>query len=152
MSDAHLLLRRPEPSENDAIQSLVRAVVDEIYGALWAETPPRLDPQDWSQAWIALCGEEIVGVALTSNDGIDDLWIRRAHRGRGVGRRLLAAAEQEIISRGFPVARLRVVSSNATALSFYGRSGWQPVREFPHESLPVRVVEMTKRLQPCSTV
>lgn len=147
MSRMPVILRRPEPKENEAIQSLVQSVVDETYGSVWLAMRLTVDPQNWSNAWIALHHTEIIGVALTSCDQVDDLWIRRTHRGQGLGRRLLAAAEQEIAHRGFPTGRLRVISSNTTAIGFYRQSGWHPAREFPHESLPVQMVEMTKLLQ-----
>ena len=146
MNPAPVTLRRPEPAENEAVQSLVQCVVDETYGALWPETPFLVDPQDWSNAWIAVDADLILGVALTSNNQLDDLWIRHAYRGSGTGRRLLAAAEQEIAHRGFPMARLRVVSSNTAAIRFYRQAGWHPEREVPHESLPVHMLEMTKRI------
>ncbi len=145
MSPALVILRRPQPNENEAIQSLVQSIVGETYGSLWPGTSLTVDDQEWSKAWITLHDNEIVGVALTSNDHLDDLWIRQAYRGKGIGRRLLAAAEQEIATRGFSVAHLRVVSSNTAAITFYRQAGWQPAREFPHESLPVKMLEMTKQ-------
>jgi ribosomal protein S18 acetylase RimI-like enzyme len=95
---------------------------------------------------VAVVEEEIVGVVLTSDDWIDDLWIGRKHRRRGVGSSLLLHAESEINGRGFQSARLRVVVSNAAAILFYRRFGWQDEQDYPHETLPVVMHEMRKRL------
>jgi hypothetical protein len=31
--------------------------------------------EDWSTGWIAVEGTDVIGVLLTTNDWIDDLWI-----------------------------------------------------------------------------
>ena len=45
---------------------------------------------------------------------------------RGVGSRLIAAAEQSLRAAGFTAATLWVLEANAPAIRFYVRSGWQP--------------------------
>jgi ribosomal protein S18 acetylase RimI-like enzyme len=122
-------------------------VADEVYGGLWAQPPLDLGEQDWSRSWVAVVEDEIVGVVLTGDDWLDDLWVARRHRRHGVGSRLLRQAESEIASRGFQAGRLRVVASNAEAIMFYRRNGWQEEREYAHESLPVLMLEMSKRLK-----
>jgi GNAT superfamily N-acetyltransferase len=74
------------------------------------------------------------------------LWIEPVHRGQGIGSALLQRAESEIAERGFGAARLRVVASNAAAISFCQQFGWQVERELPHETLPVVMLEMRKSL------
>jgi ribosomal protein S18 acetylase RimI-like enzyme len=88
--------------------------------------------------------EKIVGVALTDGEWLDDLWVLRDSRRCGVGRRLLAQAEAEIMARGHDTLRLRVVASNEGAVAFYRRHGWQIAREFPHEKFPITMLEMFK--------
>jgi ribosomal protein S18 acetylase RimI-like enzyme len=89
---------------------------------------------------------QIAGVVLTGGDWLDDLWVAAGYRRRGIGSALLARGELEIAERGSAFARLRVVASNRTAVSFYLRYGWQLEREFPHESLPLVMLEMRKRV------
>ena len=141
-----MLIRRPDSSECPAVQTLVQTVVDEMYGGLWAQPPLDIGEQDWSRSWVVVIEDEIVGVALTSDEWLDDLWIERRHRGQGIGSSLLLQAESEIANRGFRSARLRVVVSNVAAIVFYRRSGWQAEREYTHESLPVFMLEMSKRM------
>jgi GNAT superfamily N-acetyltransferase len=127
---------------------VVQAVVDETYGGLWAEPPLRIDEEDWSLAWVAVSGEEIAGMTLTDREWVSDLWVLPALRGAGIGSALLATAEAEIGGRGHAFARLRVVESNTRARVFYENRGWLAQRKFPHEHLPVRMIEMAKHLRP----
>jgi len=139
-----LPIRGPRVDELDSVRATVQAVVDEIYGGLWAAPPLQIDEEDWSRAFVAIADERIAGVVLTHDEWISDLWVLRESRGQGVGQKLLAKGEFEISRRGFGTFRLRVVSSNSAAISFYLRNGWQVIREFPHEKLPVTMIEMTK--------
>jgi len=68
-------------------------------------------------------------------------------RGYGVGQRLLAQGEAEIIARGYETLHLRVVQSNAAAIEFYRRRGWRIARAFPHERFPITMLEMFKPIR-----
>jgi ribosomal protein S18 acetylase RimI-like enzyme len=138
------LIRRPKAGEEDCVRSVVQTVVDEVYGGLWAPAPLLIDEEDWSTAWVAVVDTRIVGMVLTSDEWIGDLWVLREYRGQGVGTELLAQGEAEIAARGCETFRLRVVKSNTLAVGFYLRNGWRIEREFPHERLPVTMLEMTK--------
>ncbi|MGO4884705.1 MAG: GNAT family N-acetyltransferase [Bryobacteraceae bacterium] len=139
-----LTLRRPKTGEHSSVKALVQAVVDEVYGGVWAPPPLPLDDEDWSLAWVAVSGAKIVGVVLTHGEWISDLWVLREYRDKGIGRQLLLQAEAEMAGRGHLMFRLRVVKSNAQAVSFYKRIGWRVEREFPHEKLPIDMLEMVK--------
>jgi len=124
----------------------VQTVVDETYGGLWAQPPLQIDEEDWSLAWVAAAGSEIVGMVLTLEEWVSDLWVLRSFQGAKVGTMLLAQAEAEIADRGHRRAKLRLVGSNAKALAFYERRGWHVDGEIPHERLPVTMIVMTKAL------
>jgi GNAT superfamily N-acetyltransferase len=141
-----LTVTRASGADQARIHDLVQIVVDETYGGLWAPPPITIDAEDWSLGWIAVLGDELAGIALTGGEWLDDLWVLKPFRGCGVGSRLLAAAEDEIAGRGHASARLRVVRDNASARAFYERRGWRAVRVFPHERLPVTMVELAKAL------
>jgi ribosomal protein S18 acetylase RimI-like enzyme len=123
---------------------LVQNVVDEVYGGLWAPPPLPVDEENWCLGWVAVVDTQIVGMVLTQEEWISDLWVVRQYRGCGIGHRLLAQGEAEIIGRGFRELRLRVLRANAAAIDFYDREGWRAAREFPHEKFPVTVLEMVK--------
>jgi GNAT superfamily N-acetyltransferase len=139
------LIRRPNAGEENCVRSVVQTVVDELYGGLWGlPAPLPIDEEDWSAAWVAVIDTRIVGMILTINDWLSDLWVLRENRGQGVGKQLLAQGEAEIAGRGHETFRLRVVKSNAHAVAFYLRHDWKVVREFPNERLPLMMLEMSK--------
>src|SRR5215472_5754234 len=143
----NVFIRRPQPEELSSVRALVQTVLDEVYGGVWASPPLPVDNEGWELSWIAVVDEEIVGVALTSGEWLDDLWVQREARGQGVGRRLLAKAEAEIVARGHETLRLRVVQSNTAAIEFYREHGWQIARAFPHEKFPITMLEMFKSVR-----
>src|SRR5208282_3690233 len=119
------VIRQPQPHEHDAVRAVVQTVVDEIYGGLWAPPPLPVDEENWGLSWVAVVDAKIVGMVLTHDEWISDLWVVRQHRGCGLGRLLLAQGEAEIVSRGRGTLRLRVLQSNTKAINFYSRQGWR---------------------------
>jgi ribosomal protein S18 acetylase RimI-like enzyme len=95
---------------------------------------------------VAVSDGKIVGVIITNQEWVSDLWVFREHRRRGVGSRLLAQGEAEIAARCHQTCRLRVVRSNAVAVQFYLSQGWQIAREFAHEKYQHPMLEMAKSL------
>jgi len=67
-----------------------QTVVDEIYGGLWAAPPLPVDEERWHLSWVADVDTKIVGMVLTHEEWISDLWVLRESRRCGVGQRLLA--------------------------------------------------------------
>jgi len=143
-----IIIRHPEFGEHEKIHQFVNSVVNEIYGDLWSASPIEIENQDWSAAWIASSGDEIVGVLLTKDEWIDDLWVRQDHRGQGLGTSLLQFGQKNADGRRQEVSRLRVVKANQTAISFYIKHGWRIEKEFLHETLPIEMLELTKRSAP----
>jgi ribosomal protein S18 acetylase RimI-like enzyme len=109
--------------------------------------PLKFEDDDWSLAWLAVCDDRIVGVLMTHQQWVSDLWVLRENRRRGVGTKLLARGESEISSRGYESCRLRVVKSNRVAVEFYVGQGWKVVREFPHEKYNHAMLELAKSNQ-----
>src|SRR5215469_2953694 len=138
------LIRRPQLQEHETVRALVQTVVDEIYGGLWAPAPLPIGEENWSLSWVAAVDSKIVGMVLTSDEWLDDLWVLRESRGCGIGRSLLAHGEAEIVARGHRTLRLRVGQVNKAAISFYQRHSWRIAREFPHEKFPTIWLEMSK--------
>ena len=141
-----MIIRRPFASECALVQSLVQSVVDETYGGQWAPPPLQIDIEDWTQGWAAVEADTIVGIILTDGDHVGDLWIASGHRSAGVGAMLLARAEREIAERGHSTIRLRCVATNHRAMAFYARHGFIQVRRYPHESEPIEMIDLAKRL------
>jgi ribosomal protein S18 acetylase RimI-like enzyme len=143
-----VVLRRPQLSEYDSVRALIETVANETFKDLFAPNPVPLEfkDEDWPLAWVAVSDEKIVGVIITNREWVDDLWVVGEQRRQGVGSRLLAQGETEIVARGHQTCRLRVVRSNAVAVQFYLSQGWQIAREFAHEKYHHAMLEMTKSL------
>jgi GNAT superfamily N-acetyltransferase len=106
------------PSENGAIHELVQTIADETFAHLFNGQVP-IGETNWHLAWLAILGDEIVGVTMTQDEWVGDLWVRKDSRRIGIGARLPAEAEREIRNRGHDKCRLRVVKSNTVAVWFY---------------------------------
>ena len=108
--------------------------------ALWEEcglTRPWNDP--WADLDRALAGPSstvlaavvdggLVGTAMVGHDGhrgwVYYLAVAPAAQGRGLGRELMAAAEEWVAERGIPKLMLMVRSTNPAVLGFYERLGY----------------------------
>ena len=146
-----LVIRRPQASEYGTVQALIETVANETFKDVFAPNPVPLKfkDEDWPLAWVAVSDEKIVGVIITNQEWVDDLWVLREERRQGVGSRLLAKGEAEIATRGYRTCRLRVVRSNAVAVQFYLKQGWQIAREFAHEKYHHAMLELAKSWPDC---
>jgi ribosomal protein S18 acetylase RimI-like enzyme len=140
---AEFVVRSALAHELPAIHALVQAIADETFAYL-VPLPVPLGEPDWQPAWLAVSGEDILGVIMTKDEWVSDLWIARDHRRQGIGSLLLAHAEREIADRGHRIFRLRVVQSNTQAVEFYRSQGWSVHHEFPHEKFGHIMLEMNK--------
>lgn len=124
---------------------MVQAIANETFADLFSGDVP-LGEVNWFSGWVALFNHVIIGVTVTRDEWVTDLWVRRENRRRGVGALLLARAESEIAERGHKMLRLRVVKSNSRAVRFYQTHGWRVHREFAHEKYEHQMFEMIKLL------
>ena len=89
--------------------------------------------------FVAVEGNAIVGTA--SLGGGHAVFVHPARQGRGIGRRLMEAAESEARARG---ERGLILYASVSAVSFYEAGGWRTVRE--HHDGDARLVVITKSL------
>ncbi len=129
-----------------AVRACVQASLDATYAGLWTSEPLIAGDRDWERAWIACATGAVVGVGLSQEDVVSDLWVHPTAQGRGAGTALLAALEREIADRGFATARLRCLEPNLRSRSFYVSRGWTEIRVYPHETIPLNTVDMTKAM------
>jgi GNAT superfamily N-acetyltransferase len=140
-----LVIRPAAPSDVASIERLVLEVVREVYDKLIpGDTLPTAGR--WAGGLVAEVAGRIVGVVVSDDDWVEDLWVMKEHRRRGIGSLLLAAAERQIAGRGHIEARLRVVARNLEARRFYGARGWAETVSYPHERWGFTMVEMAKAL------
>jgi len=101
------------------------------------------DPGLWFVAWDA---DEVAGAVLAietpAGGYVDELFVRRPWRGRGLGRALLLHEFAELRRRGLPRAYLGVDAANPTgAMHLYESAGLKPLRGanlFFEKELPAR--------------
>lgn len=141
---AEILIRRVRPEENEFVHAMVQSIADETFVGLFATPHVPIGEARWGAVWVAVINDEIVGVTMTTDECVDDLWVRRESRRLGVGAKLLAHAEAEMRGRDHESFRLRVVKSNTRPVQFYQSQGWNIHREFPHEKYGHEMYEMRK--------
>jgi ribosomal protein S18 acetylase RimI-like enzyme len=100
--------------------------------------------QDPAGLLVLETGGVVIGSVMAGYDGhrgwVNYLAVHPAHRARGLGRLLMAAAEDHLTAAGCPKINLQVRTSNSTAVTFYQHLGY--VRD--------DVVSMGKRLDDAS--
>jgi len=94
-------------------------------------------PRPAAEVLLAFLGEEPAGFALffpsystfLALPGIylEDLFVRPEHRGRGVGRRLLAELARLAVERGYGRLEWSVLDWNDSAIGFYRSLGAVPM-------------------------
>ncbi|QIF81326.1 GNAT family acetyltransferase [Brevundimonas sp. 'scallop'] len=76
---------------------------------------------------VATNADQIVGSVMTGFEGhrgwVYYLAVDPRHRGTGLGRRLMTAAEDWLMTQGAPKLQLMVRAGNRAALTFYERLG-----------------------------
>jgi ribosomal protein S18 acetylase RimI-like enzyme len=73
-------------------------------------------------------GARVVGTVMVGHDGhrgwLYYLAVATSHRGRGIGRDMVAAAEAWLIARSVPAVQLMVRDDNVAAAGFYRAIGY----------------------------
>ena len=144
--------RRASDADGPAIRDLVAAAYGP-YAELIGRTPiPMLT--DYAKAvrthdvWVVEDGPQIVGV-LELEARMDHLWIENVAvdprwQGRGIGRRLLAHAEDEARRLGLTEMRLFTNERYLANIAMYTRYGYRETHREPH--LGTDLVYFSRRL------
>jgi GNAT superfamily N-acetyltransferase len=134
-----LLIRSARPGEGPLVLSLIRELAEYeklshevqatetlIEAALFGDTPKLF-------CSIAEWDRDPVGMAIwypnfstfAGKPGIylEDLFVRPAHRGKGLGKALLRDLAQTCVSNGWPVLKWSVLDWNAPSIAFYKSLG-----------------------------
>ena len=126
-------IRRARSHEVD----VVRAVVDEAYSPYVARIGIRPGPMDEDYVAklddglvdVAEIDGEVIGLIVLSDDGhtllVENVAVRPAFHGRGVGRALLAHADRIAVQRGLPGLRLYTHVAMTENIALYERLGWR---------------------------
>jgi GNAT superfamily N-acetyltransferase len=122
-----------ELAEYERLASDVVATEAMVYEALFAPAPA-------AEVLLARLGDATVGFALYFHNFstflgrrglyLEDLFVRPAARGRGVGRALLAALARVAVDRGCGRMEWSVLDWNTPAIAFYESLGARPLAEW----------------------
>ena len=63
---AEIVIRLTKPSDHASVHVLVQTIADETFADLFASQVP-IGEANWGSAWLAVLGEEIVGVTKRSS-------------------------------------------------------------------------------------
>lgn len=124
-----MIIRPFRSTDRDALVALWRAA-----GLVRPVNDPQRDidrkvARDPDGLLVAEIDGTIVGGAMVGYDGhrgwINYLGVDPAHRRRGIGRALVAAAEARVGELGGPKVNLHVLAGNTEAFAFYDRIGYR---------------------------
>jgi GNAT superfamily N-acetyltransferase len=139
-------LRAATPADAPAILNCIRGLAEYerlAHQCIATESLLRdtlFGPDPAAEVVLALRGQETAGFALwfrsystfLARPGIylEDLFVFPAHRGQGLGRRLLAHLARTAVERGFGRVEWAVLDWNADAIRFYESLGAVPMGDW----------------------
>jgi GNAT superfamily N-acetyltransferase len=148
-------LRPATPADIPAIASLQLASAR----AAFAHIAPveRLAARDWASdleaaetALVAVRDTEVVGFAFVGGCELQFFYTHPSVWGDGLGRSLLAAAEDALRATGCDEASVYTEERNHRPLRVYAAAGWAPdgaVKERDWLGVPIRELRLVKRLR-----
>jgi GNAT superfamily N-acetyltransferase len=132
-------IRRIRPSDVDRAVELVHELAlyekapDECHLTAEQLNTALFGPAPALFGHVAELDDDVVGVALwflnfSTWDGVhgiylEDLFVRPAHRGSGLGKALLTALAQECVDRGYTRLQWWVLNWNEPSIGFYRKLG-----------------------------
>ncbi len=74
-----------------------------------------------------------LGLSITKDDELNQLYVSAEARGHGVAQKLIAEVEERLAVQGVATAWLACAIGNDRAARFYEKSGWHLARTFVNE-------------------
>jgi len=76
-----VVIRRAQPHEYDSVRVVIETVANETFKDLFAPNPVPLkfQDEDWPLAWLAVSDARVLGVMLTNQEWVSDLWVLREY-------------------------------------------------------------------------
>jgi ribosomal protein S18 acetylase RimI-like enzyme len=83
--------------------------------------------------WLAWMGERLAGLVTSTANCIEDIWVTRRYRRRGIATRLIDTASHRLMQRGFGYVQVGCESFNPAAIGLFEHLGWQEIGAEPVE-------------------
>jgi len=157
MSDPQLAIRPGRADDAEVLVDMIRELAEyESLGDHARATPKGLrahlfGPTPFAEAVVAEVDGEPVGFAIffptfstfRGEPGLylEDLFVRQAHRGRGIGRALVATLARLAVDRGCGRLEWSVLDWNAPAIGFYRALGARPMDDWTVNRLDDEALE-----------
>ena len=126
-------IRAAGPGDAAAVCDLVRASYSKYVGRIGSEPAPMLE--DYAalirtgEVWVLAEGGEALGALVMRPSGdhlfVDNVAVAPGHQGRGLGRELVAFAEEKAAEHGLPEVRLYTNEKMHENLHIYARLGFE---------------------------
>ena len=126
-------IRQAEPGDAVEVRDLVRASYARYVGRIGKQPAPMLE--DYAaliragEVWVLAEGGEVLGVLVIrpaeDHMGVDSVAVAPGHQGRGLGRELVAFAEEKAAEHGMPEIRLYTNEKMHENLDIYARLGFE---------------------------
>ena len=130
---AHKSIRPAEPGDAAAVRDLVRAAYAGYVGRIGKEPAPMLEDHAAliraGEVWVSTEGGKVIGMLVTRP--AEDHWflgnvaVAPGQQGRGLGRELVAFAEEKAAEHGLPEVRLYTNEKMHENLDIYARLGFE---------------------------
>lgn len=154
-----LAIRRLATADIAAASQLLHKVWHETYRAQLPAELRKQRTEDYfadylaartDRAWTAWMGKRIAGLATLSSNSVDDLWVARRHRRRGIATRLVDQATRHLADRGFTHIQAGCEDFNQDATAFFDALGWQRIGNEPLYLVPgrpINAIVFSRRMQ-----
>ena len=86
-------------------------------------------------------GDRLVGLASSCANGIEDLWVHRRYRRRGIAGGLIDSLVANLTQRGFRYVQVGCEDFNSYAIAFFEAQGWRRIGAKNLEIAPGRRIE-----------
>jgi ribosomal protein S18 acetylase RimI-like enzyme len=126
-------IRQAEPGDAVEVRDLVRASYARYVGRIGKQPAPMLE--DYAaliragEVWVLAEGGEVLGVLVIrpaeDHMFVDNVAVAPGHQGRGLGRELVAFAEEKAAEHGMPEIRLYTNEKMHENLDIYARLGFE---------------------------
>jgi len=143
------------PAQREDV-SAIRSLVERAYGPWVPVIGRRPGPMEWDYAELVAGGDvyvwtspDLIGLLVlrVTDDGalmVENVAVHPSAQGQGMGRALLAFAEEQAVERGIGELRLYTHSTMTENIALYTRLGWQ--RQDPGGTDSYGRVHFTKRI------
>jgi GNAT superfamily N-acetyltransferase len=159
-----VVIRSAEPRDVDLVLALIKELAeyerlaDKVVATEASLASTLFGPEPAAEVLIAEVGGVAVGFAsffvnystFLGRSGLymEDVYVRPAARGQGIGRRLLVEVAKAAVARDCHRLEWAVLNWNAAAISFYDRLGAKPLDEWTTYRLSGEALE---RLAACGS-